>query len=41
MKKTGCGYNEIIKAINMIAAAEKGELFGKDKKWKPGIYVLV
>ena len=32
MKKTGCGYNEIIKAINMIAAAEKGELFGKDKK---------
>ena len=34
MKKTGCGYSDIVRAINMIAAAEKGELFGKDKKAK-------
>ena len=32
MKKTGCGYADIVRAINMIAAAEKGELFGKKDK---------
>jgi hypothetical protein len=32
MKQRGCSFAAIVKAINMMAAAEKAELFGKDEK---------
>jgi hypothetical protein len=32
MKRSGCTFSELIKALNMYAAAEKGELHGKGKK---------
>ena len=32
MKSSGCSFSQLIKALNMYAAAEKGELFGKKKK---------
>jgi len=32
MQKSGCSFQALVKALNMYAAAEKGELFGKKKK---------
>jgi len=32
MQRSGCTFQALVKALNMYAAAEKGELFGKKKK---------
>jgi len=32
MKARGCSFEQLIKALNMYAAAEKGELLGKEEK---------
>ena len=31
LKSRGCSYQEMVRAINLMAAAEKGELYKKDK----------